>query len=136
MEASEPASVEIAPRRVLIVVENLPVPLDRRVWLEATALHQAGYQVSVLCPKGKGWTESYEEIEGIHIYRYPEPKILAGSNYADVGFELDEASGRVVAMCAIDNLMKGAAGSALQCLNLMCGWDETTGLTFPGLHPI
>lgn len=73
MAASGPASVEIAPPRVLIVVENLPVPLDRRVWLEATALHQAGYQVSVLCPKGKGWTESYEEIEGIHIYRYPEP---------------------------------------------------------------
>lgn len=70
------------------------------------------------------------------IYRYPEPKILAGSNYADVGFELDEQSGRVVAICAIDNLMKGAAGSALQSVNLMYGWDETTGLTFPGLHPI
>lgn len=70
------------------------------------------------------------------IYRYPEPKILSGSNYADVGFELDEQSGRVVAICAIDNLMKGAAGSALQCANLMFGWDETTGLTFPGLHPI
>jgi len=70
------------------------------------------------------------------IYRYPEPKILAGSNYVDVGFEFDEQSGRVVAMCAIDNLMKGAAGTALQCLNLMAGWEETTGLTFPGLHPI
>jgi N-acetyl-gamma-glutamyl-phosphate/LysW-gamma-L-alpha-aminoadipyl-6-phosphate reductase len=70
------------------------------------------------------------------LYRYPEPKILAGSNYADVGFELDAASGRVVAMCALDNLMKGAAGTALQCANLMCGWDETTGLEFPGLHPI
>jgi N-acetyl-gamma-glutamyl-phosphate/LysW-gamma-L-alpha-aminoadipyl-6-phosphate reductase len=70
------------------------------------------------------------------IYRYPEPKILAGSNYADVGFEFDERSRRVVAICAIDNLMKGAAGSALQCVNLMCGWDETTGLTFAGLHPI
>lgn len=70
------------------------------------------------------------------IYRYPEPKILAGSNYADVGFELDEASGRVVAICAIDNLMKGAAGSAVQCMNLMLGWDETMGLGFPGLHPI
>jgi N-acetyl-gamma-glutamyl-phosphate/LysW-gamma-L-alpha-aminoadipyl-6-phosphate reductase len=70
------------------------------------------------------------------IYRYPEPKILAGSNYADVGFEMDEASGRIVAICAIDNLMKGAAGTALQCANLMYGWDETTGLTFPGLHPI
>jgi N-acetyl-gamma-glutamyl-phosphate/LysW-gamma-L-alpha-aminoadipyl-6-phosphate reductase len=70
------------------------------------------------------------------IYRYPEPKILAGSNYADVGFEFDEASGRVVAICAIDNLMKGAAGTAVQCLNLMMGWDETTALGFPGLHPI
>lgn len=70
------------------------------------------------------------------IYRYPEPKILAGSNYADVGFEFEPASGRVVALCAIDNLMKGAAGSAVQALNIMLGWEEATGLTFPGLHPI
>ena len=70
------------------------------------------------------------------VYRYPEPKILSGSNFADVGFELEEATGRVVALGAIDNLMKGAAGSAVQCMNLMCGWNETTGLGFPGLHPI
>jgi N-acetyl-gamma-glutamyl-phosphate/LysW-gamma-L-alpha-aminoadipyl-6-phosphate reductase len=74
--------------------------------------------------------------ERLGIYRYPEPKILAGSNYADVGFELDPATGRVVALCAIDNLMKGAAGSAVQCLNVMYGWDETSGLAFSGLHPI
>lgn len=60
-------------RRVLIVVENLPVPLDRRVWLEATSLTEAGYKVSVICPMGKGWTAAYEEIQGVHIYRYPEP---------------------------------------------------------------
>jgi N-acetyl-gamma-glutamyl-phosphate/LysW-gamma-L-alpha-aminoadipyl-6-phosphate reductase len=70
------------------------------------------------------------------LYRYPEPKILSGSNYADVGFEFDAATGRVVALCAIDNLMKGAAGSALQCANVMCGWDESEGLDFPGLHPV
>ncbi len=70
------------------------------------------------------------------IYRYPEPKILSGSNYADVGFEFDESTRRVVAISAIDNLMKGAAGTAVQCLNLMLGWDETTGLGFAGLHPI
>lgn len=70
------------------------------------------------------------------IYRVPEPKILCGSNYADLGFELDESTGHVVSMCAIDNLMKGAAGTAVQCLNLMQGWDESTGLDFPGLHPI
>jgi LysW-gamma-L-alpha-aminoadipyl-6-phosphate/LysW-L-glutamyl-5-phosphate reductase len=73
------------------------------------------------------------ERQGIH--RFPEPKVLAGSNYADVGFALDEATGRIVSICAIDNLVKGAAGSAVQCMNLMCGFDETAGLEFPGLHP-
>jgi len=70
------------------------------------------------------------------IYRVPEPKILAGSNYADLGFELNEGNGHIVSMCAIDNLMKGASGSAVQCMNLMMGWEETAGLEFPGLHPI
>ncbi len=70
------------------------------------------------------------------IYRYPEPKILAGSNFADIGFALDPESGRIVSICAIDNLMKGAAGSAVQCMNLMLGYEETMGLEFPGLHPV
>jgi N-acetyl-gamma-glutamyl-phosphate/LysW-gamma-L-alpha-aminoadipyl-6-phosphate reductase len=70
------------------------------------------------------------------IYRVPEPKILAGSNYADLGFDLDEHTGHVVSICAIDNLMKGASGTAVQCMNLMLGFDETLGLEFPGLHPI
>jgi glycosyltransferase involved in cell wall biosynthesis len=60
-------------RKVLIVVENLPVPLDRRVWLEATTLTAAGYHVSVICPMGRGWDKAYEEIDGVHIYRHPEP---------------------------------------------------------------
>lgn len=70
------------------------------------------------------------------IHRYPEPKLLSGTNWCDVGFERDPHSDRVVVMSAIDNLMKGAAGSAVQCLNLMCGFDEATALRFPGLHPI
>jgi LysW-gamma-L-alpha-aminoadipyl-6-phosphate/LysW-L-glutamyl-5-phosphate reductase len=70
------------------------------------------------------------------IYRVPEPKILSGSNYADLGFELDADTGHVIAMCAIDNLMKGASGSAVQCMNLMFGLDETLGLEFFGLHPV
>jgi LysW-gamma-L-alpha-aminoadipyl-6-phosphate/LysW-L-glutamyl-5-phosphate reductase len=70
------------------------------------------------------------------IYRVPEPKILAGSNYADLGFDLDESNGHVVSICAIDNLMKGAAGTAVQCMNLMLGFDETLGLEFFGLHPV
>jgi len=74
------------------------------------------------------------ERAGIH--RHPEPKILTGSNYADVGFALDEDGERVVTLCALDNLMKGAAGTAVQCMNLMLDWPETTGLEFPGLHPM
>ncbi len=70
------------------------------------------------------------------IHRVPDPKILAGSNYADVGFDLDPDSNRVVSLAAIDNLMKGASGSAVQAMNLMCGFEETAGLEFPGLHPI
>jgi N-acetyl-gamma-glutamyl-phosphate/LysW-gamma-L-alpha-aminoadipyl-6-phosphate reductase len=70
------------------------------------------------------------------IYRVPEPKILAGTNYVDVGFDLDPGSGRVVLLSAIDNLMKGAAGSAVQSMNVMCGFSEDMGLTFSGLHPI
>jgi glycosyltransferase involved in cell wall biosynthesis len=58
---------------VLIIVENLPVPFDRRVWQEARALRDAGYSVAVICPKGKGHTASKETLEGIHIYRHPLP---------------------------------------------------------------
>jgi N-acetyl-gamma-glutamyl-phosphate/LysW-gamma-L-alpha-aminoadipyl-6-phosphate reductase len=70
------------------------------------------------------------------VYRYPEPKILAGSNFCDVGFALDVEQQRVVVMSALDNLMKGAAGNGVQALNCMFGWEETLGLTFPGLHPV
>ncbi|MCZ6596548.1 MAG: N-acetyl-gamma-glutamyl-phosphate reductase [Planctomycetota bacterium] len=75
------------------------------------------------------------------LYRYPEPKIVAGTNYCDVGFALDADGGgggggkRLVVISALDNLVKGAAGSAVQAMNLMLGLEETTGLGFPGLHP-
>ncbi len=75
-----------------------------------------------------------KESEG--IYRYPEPKLLSGTNYCDIGFKKDEFSNRLVVISAIDNLMKGAAGQALQAFNLMHGFDESTGLEFTGLHPI
>jgi N-acetyl-gamma-glutamyl-phosphate/LysW-gamma-L-alpha-aminoadipyl-6-phosphate reductase len=70
------------------------------------------------------------------IFRYPEPKLLAGTNFCDVGFEVEEDANRVVVIAALDNLMKGAAGSAVQAMNVMLGWPETTGLEFPGLHPL
>lgn len=60
-------------RRVLIIVENLPCPFDRRVWQEARTLVSAGYGVSIICPKGKGYEKSFEEIDGVAIYRHPQP---------------------------------------------------------------
>lgn len=75
-----------------------------------------------------------KERSGIH--RYPEPKLLSGTNFCDVGFEVEAGTHRVVLISAIDNLMKGAAGQAIQCFNLMHEFEETLGLTFPGLHPI
>ena len=61
------------PRGVLILVENLPSPFDRRVWQEATALRDAGYTVSIICPTGRGFEKKFEAISGIHIWRYALP---------------------------------------------------------------
>jgi glycosyltransferase involved in cell wall biosynthesis len=65
--------IEPGSRRVLIIVENLPVPFDRRVWSEATTLRNAGYLVSVICPKGRGFEAAEETIDGINIYRHSLP---------------------------------------------------------------
>jgi N-acetyl-gamma-glutamyl-phosphate/LysW-gamma-L-alpha-aminoadipyl-6-phosphate reductase len=73
------------------------------------------------------------ERQGIH--RLPEPKWVCGANYCDIGFQKDAHSNRLVVISALDNLMKGAAGSAVQCMNVMLGWPERMGLEFLGLHP-
>ena len=68
-----------AGKRILFIVENLPSPFDRRVWQEATTLHQNGYQVTIICPVGKGYEEKYECLEGVHIYRHPLPPEAEGA---------------------------------------------------------
>lgn len=98
-----------------------PMP-EKEIW----QLYRTAY-------RGEPFVRLAKSRTGIH--RYPEPKLLAGSNFCDVGFEIDPDSNRVVVLAALDNLMKGAAGSAVQSLNVMMGWDENAGLTFPGLHP-
>ena len=65
--------------RILIIVENLPSPFDRRVWQEATTLKQAGYEVSIICPTGKGYEKKYEVIDGIYIYRHNLPLEAEGA---------------------------------------------------------
>jgi glycosyltransferase involved in cell wall biosynthesis len=61
-------------RKVLIIVENLPVPFDSRVWKEATSLYKDGYEVTVLCPRGKGFSKNYEVLDNIRVYRHPMPR--------------------------------------------------------------
>lgn len=70
------------------------------------------------------------------LYRLPEPKILTGTNVCDVGFAVDARHRQVIAVAALDNLVKGGAGNAVQCLNVRFGLPERTGLDFIGLHPI
>jgi N-acetyl-gamma-glutamyl-phosphate/LysW-gamma-L-alpha-aminoadipyl-6-phosphate reductase len=74
------------------------------------------------------------ERQGPH--RMPDPRHLAGTNYCDLGLVRDPESDRLVIVAALDNLGKGAAGQAVQAANIMLGWDETTGLGFPGLYPV
>src|SRR4051812_4485888 len=67
-----------AGKHILFIVENLPVPFDRRVWQEALALKEQGAEVTVICPKMKGYTARYEQLMGIDIYRHPLPIEASG----------------------------------------------------------
>ena len=96
--------------------------------------------------KGKGW---YEEVKAVYDKYYqdemfvrileqgvcPETKWVEGSNFVDIGFKIDERTGRVILMGALDNLVKGAAGQAVQNMNLLFGLDETEGLGYVPLFP-
>src|SRR5208282_666361 len=96
---------------------------DRELW----ATYRASYG-------GEPFVRIVHDSDG--IFREPEPKILAGTNYCDLGFAVDRHADRLVLLAAIDNLGKGAAGNAVQCFNIRAGLPETAGLEFAGLHPI
>jgi LysW-gamma-L-alpha-aminoadipyl-6-phosphate/LysW-L-glutamyl-5-phosphate reductase len=69
-------------------------------------------------------------------YQLPDPKITTGTNFCDIGFEIDEHANRLILFSAIDNICKGASGQGVQCMNLLMGIDETTGLMSTGFHPM
>ncbi len=114
-----------AVRGVLATVHLLDgdPPAERELW----KIYRAAYA-------GEPFVRLVHGSDGIH--REPEPKILAGTNFCDLGFASDPAHGRTVLLGALDNLGKGAAGAAVQCLNVRAGLPETTGLGFLGLHPV
>ncbi|MEM1948208.1 MAG: N-acetyl-gamma-glutamyl-phosphate reductase [Candidatus Caldarchaeum sp.] len=88
----------------------------------------------------KAYTNRYGKEPFVRIvhgapFKYPDPKYVIGSNFADIGFAVENRIGRAALFAAIDNLMKGAAGQAVQCFNIMHGFDEKTGLNNPPLRP-
>ncbi len=113
-----------AVRGVLATVHLLgdDVPTERDLW----KVYRAAYG-------SEPFVRLVHDADGIH--REPEPKILAGTNFCDVGFAPDPEHRRTVLLGALDNLGKGAAGAAVQCFNVRAGLPETTGLGFLGLHP-
>jgi N-acetyl-gamma-glutamyl-phosphate/LysW-gamma-L-alpha-aminoadipyl-6-phosphate reductase len=69
-------------------------------------------------------------------YKLPNPKIVLGTNYCDIGFEIDTRAKRLIMFSAIDNMIKGASGQGIQCLNILMGISEKTGLESIGFHPM
>lgn len=104
-----------------------PAPDEKTLWKAFRAQYE-----------GEPFVRVVKERSGIH--RGPDPNLVAGSNFADVSFHVEEPvagqPGRIVATAAIDNLVKGAAGSAIQSMNVALGLPETAGLTQLPLHPV
>ena len=106
-------------------------------------------EYATLTKKADGSIPSYEEIKAAYDKYYakekfvrvlpkdacPETKWVEGSNYVDIGFKIDERTGRIVMMGALDNLVKGAAGQAVQNMNLLFGFDEAEGLCLVPMFP-
>ena len=125
-----------------IVVNFTPhlVPMNRGI---------LATEYATLVKKADGSLPSYEEVKAVYDKYYgkekfvrvlekdvcPETKWVEGSNYVDIGFKIDERTGRIVMMGALDNLVKGAAGQAVQNMNLLFGFDETEGLNMVPMFP-
>ena len=125
-----------------IVVNFTPhlVPMNRGI---------LATEYATLVKKADGSLPSYEEVKAVYDQYYakekfvrvldrdicPETKWVEGSNYVDVNFKIDERTGRIVMMGALDNLVKGAAGQAVQNMNLLFGFDEAEGLNMVPMFP-
>ncbi len=138
-------------RHAAEVIEHLKIPAQN-IYFSATSVEMVrGVLATIHCfvneiPDEKiiwrKYRDQYNKEPFVRIvkektgnHRLPDPKIVSGTNYCDVGFEIDQSSNRIVIISALDNLMKGAAGQAVQALNLMNNFNETTGLNYPGIHP-
>lgn len=111
------------------------VPMARGILATATAPLQGGVESDTV---RAAWVDAYRDEPFVHVLpegQWPSTSNTLGSNAAHLQVTVDERAGRVVVVCAIDNLGKGAAGAAVQCLNLTLGLPETTGLSVTGVAP-
>lgn len=132
-------AAQVLPGRFPLHLSAVPAPYTRGILTSIQAWVPDGWSDK------DAWT-AYREIYGtepfIRIvkaadgpYRFPDPALLSGTNFCDISFEMEMNTGRLVIVSALDNLVKGAAGSAMQSLNIAQGWEERTGLEFMGLPP-
>lgn len=130
---------KISPSPIKIAFSPHAVDMVRGILATSHCFVQPGVEKKDIW---KSYRSTYEQepfvrmvSDGIGLYGLPNPKAVVGTNYCDIGFETDAHTQRLVVFTAIDNLTKGAAGQAVQCYNLMSGFNETTGLDISALHP-
>lgn len=128
---NEPVVVSFSPhavnmvRGILATIHVFPTQLitNKDVWKALRSTYE-----------GEPFIRFVKYLKG--CYQLPDPKVTQGTNYCDIGFELDDHANRLLLFSAIDNMVKGASGQGVQCLNIMMGIDETTGLKSTGFHPM
>jgi LysW-gamma-L-alpha-aminoadipyl-6-phosphate/LysW-L-glutamyl-5-phosphate reductase len=128
---TEPVTVSFTPhavnmvRGILATIHTFPKQqlTNKDLWKALRALYE-----------GEPFIRFVKYQKG--CYQLPDPKITVGTNFCDIGFEIDEHANRLIMFSALDNMVKGASGQGVQCLNLLMGIDETTGLKSTGFHPM
>ncbi len=129
--AGQPMKISFSPhavnmvRGILATVHTFPTqPITNKdVWKALRGTYE-----------GEPFIRLVKYLKG--CYQLPDPKVTQGTNYCDIGFEIDEHANRLLLFSAIDNMVKGASGQGVQCLNIMMGFDETTALKSTGFHPM
>lgn len=111
------------------------VPMTRGIMSTMYASLQGDYSESDFIELYRSFYEGRRFVRIRPEGQWPATKEVYGSNYCDIGFSVDSRTGRVTIISVIDNLVKGAAGQAIQNLNIMMGWDETLGLQFAPVYP-
>lgn len=128
---NEPIKISFTPhavnmvRGILATIHTFPIqPISNKdIWKALRSTYE-----------GEPFIRFVKYLKG--CYQLPDPKVTQGTNYCDIGFEIDEHASRLLLFSAIDNMVKGASGQGVQCLNIMMSIDETTALKSTGFHPM